>query len=261
MSGEAQTCVTPHTSQGVQDMSSPSSAVASIQQNLLPECVGSQRPQGYATHPSMPQRPLSQPPPPSSALPHQHLRPFLPGPQAGLTPIPEASTTGVHATHRPVRPAVALPSSPPAQRPVPTSQLHSPQHAQSPNAAHSHSPQIAPAAAAASGDTGLGPAPIDILSILRNAGMTNPLAHMSSAAASAEAAQAAASGQGMSQQAAGGTAALIQPGVVQGAGVGSGSTEVVDAGPVLAGEEDAGGAPDVGTNLMALLSQLAPAGQ
>lgn len=239
-------------------------AVASKQQKLLHECAGSQRPQGYAPHPSMPQRPLSQPPPPSSALPHQHPRSFPPVPQAGPTPIPEAggSTTGVSATHRPVRPAVALPSSPPAQRPAPTSQLHSPQHAHSPNAAHLHSPQVAPAAAAAaSGDTGLGPAPIDILSILRNAGMSNPLAHMSAAAASAEAAQAAAGGQGVSQQAAGGAAAVSQPGVVQGAGVGSGSTEVADAGPVLAGEEDASGAPDVGSNLMALLSQLAPAGQ
>ena len=91
--------------------------------------------------------------------------------------------------------------------------------------------------------------------------MSNPLAHMSAAAASAEAAQAAAGGQGVSQQAAGGAAAVSQPGVVQGAGVGSGSTEVADAGPVLAGEEDASGAPDVGSNLMALLSQLAPAGQ
>ena len=84
---------------------------------------------------------------------------------------------------------------------------------------------------------------------------------MSAAAASAEGAQAAASSQGASQQAAGGTAAAGQPGAVAEAGMGSGSTEVADAGPVLAGDEDANGAPDVGSNLMALLSQLAPAGQ
>ena len=92
--------------------------------------------------------------------------------------------------------------------------------------------------------------------------MADPLARLSEAAASAEVAQAAASSQGASQQAAGGTAAAGQPsGAVPGAGISSGSTEAADAGPVLAGDEDVNAAPDVGSNLMALLSQLAPAGQ
>lgn len=102
--------------------------------------------------------------------------------------------------------------------------------------------------------------------------MANPLAQLSSAAGG-EAAQAAAADQG---QAAHGTASAAgAPGAVIGAGVGSGSAgvglgladegsglaDVADAGPVLAGDDDANGAPDVGSNLMALLSQLAPAGQ
>ena len=86
--------------------------------------------------------------------------------------------------------------------------------------------------------------------------MANPLAHLSGATAS-EAAQAAASSQGASQQG----AAASQSGAMPAAGITSGSTEAADAGPVLAGDEDISGAPDVGSNLMALLSQLAPARQ
>lgn len=231
-----------------------------VEQKPFCSSAGSQRPQGYAAHPSMPQRPLSLPsqlPPPSSAVPHQHARPFPLAAQANPTPIPESAATRANGFQRPVRPTASLPSSPPARRPVANSQVHSPQHVQSPNA-NLQSPRSPPAAAGASA---AGPAPIDILSILRNAGMANPLAHLSGAAASAEVAQAAASSQDVSQQAAGGTAAACQPSVVPGAGIGSGSTEAADAGPVLAGDEDANGAPDVGSNLMALLSQLAPAGQ
>ena len=64
----------------------------------------------------------------------------------------------------------------------------------------------------------------------------------------------------MRHQAADGTVAAAQPDAIQGAGVGSGSADAADVGPILAGDEDANGAPDVGSNLMALLSQLAPAG-
>ena len=90
--------------------------------------------------------------------------------------------------------------------------------------------------------------------------MANPLAQLSGATAS-EVAQAAASSQGASQQGAGGAAAAGQSGAMPAAGITSGSTEAADAGPVLAGDEDISGAPDVGSNLMALLSQLAPARQ
>ena len=219
--------------------------------------TGTQRPQGYAAHPSMPQRPISlssQLPPPSSAVPHQHSRPYPPAAQASPTPIPESSAIRANGFQRLVRPAASLPGSPPAQRPVLNPQVLSPQHTQSPNA-QSQSPRIA-AAAAAAGAEASGSAPIDILSILRNAGMANPLAHLSGATAS-EVAQAAASSQGASQQG----AAASQSGAMPAAGITSGSTEAADAGPVLAGDEDISGAPDVGSNLMALLSQLAPARQ
>ena len=93
--------------------------------------------------------------------------------------------------------------------------------------------------------------------------MANPLAHLSSAAGE-EAAQAADGDQG---QAAGGTDSdapgAVPEADVESGGLGLGPADVglADAGPILAGDDDANGAPDVGSNLMALLSQLAPAGQ
>lgn len=125
---------------------------------------------------------------------------------------------------------------------------------------HSPSQLPAPPAAAAANPAGVA----DILSILRNAGMQNPLADLQATLGAAAApAAAAARGVSASQSAAVGTVVDDHPGVVkgQGDGAGSGSADVADAGPTLAGDDIARGAPDVSNNLLALLSQLAPAGQ
>ena len=98
-----------------------------------------------------------------------------------------------------------------------------------------------------------------MFSILRNAGMANPLASLPGAAApGAEAAQAAGTMQGLSQPAGGTAGQAADPNVVTGA---QDSAAAADAGPVLAGDDTATGAPDVGGNLLALLNALTPAGQ
>ena len=196
----------------------------------------------------MSQRPLNAPPhlPSSSTAPHQQFRPYQR--TANHTLNAEPSVARQPALHRP---AAALPSSPPAQRPGPSSaraEAHSP--------GQLASPQNTSAATA----DAAGPAAIDYLSILRNAGLANPLASLSGAGAEATqaVAQAAAGSPGSSQKAADGTRAAADSDTTKGAAVGSG---MADAGPVLAGDDRPSDAPDVGSNLMALLSKLAPVGQ
>ena len=153
-------------------------------------------------------------------------------------------TNGLH------RPAAAsagsLPGSPPAQRPLPTS-------------AHTHSQSQLVLPAAALGNAA-GPPVSDILSILRNAGLQNPLADLAAAPAPS---LTAARHQPVTHHVAVGrsTDAQINGAQSLGDNAVSGSADVADAGPVLAGDDGGTGAPDVSNNLLALLSQLAPAGQ
>jgi len=100
----------------------------------------------------------------------------------------------------------------------------------------------------------------DILSILRNAGLQNPLADLAAAPAPS---LTAARHQPVTHQVAVGRSSDAQVNGAQSLGDSavSGSADVADAGPVLAGDDGGTGAPDVSNNLLALLSQLAPAGQ
>lgn len=153
--------------------------------------------------------------------------------------------------HRPAAaPAGSLPGSPPAQRPLPAS-------------AHTHSQSQLVLPAAAPGNAA-GPPVSDILSILRNAGLQNPLADLQANLAVAPAPSlTAARHQPNTHPAAVGRSTDAQVNGTQSFGDSavSGSADVADAGPVLAGDDGGTGAPDVSNNLLALLSQLAPAGQ
>lgn len=153
--------------------------------------------------------------------------------------------------HRPAAaPAGSLPGSPPAQRPLPAT-------------AHTHSQSQPVLPTAAPGDAA-GPPVSDILSILRNAGLQNPLANLQANLAAAPAPSlTAARHQPITHPAAVGISSIAQVNGAQGLGDSavSGSADVADAGPVLAGDDGGTGAPDVSNNLLALLSQLAPARQ
>ena len=153
--------------------------------------------------------------------------------------------------HRPVAaPAGSLPGSPLAQRPLPAS-------------AHTHSQSQLVLPAAAPGNAA-GPPVSDILSILRNAGLQNPLADLQVNLVVAPAPSlTAARHQPLTHPAAVGRSSDAQVNSAQSLGDSavSGSADVADAGPVLAGDDGGTGAPDVSNNLLALLSQLAPAGQ
>lgn len=153
--------------------------------------------------------------------------------------------------HRPAAaPAGSLPGSPPAQQPLPAS-------------AHTHSQSQLVLPSAAPGNAA-GPAVPDILSILRNAGLQNPLADLQANLAVAPAPSlTAAQHQPITHPAAEEKSADAQVNGTQSFADSavSGSADVADAGPVLAGDDGGTGAPDVSSNLLALLSQLAPAGQ
>lgn len=150
--------------------------------------------------------------------------------------------------HRPAgAPAGSLPGSPPAQQPLQAS-------------AHTHSQNQLVLPAAAPGNAA-GPPVSDILSILRNAGLQNPLADLPANLAVAPAPSlTAARHQPVDHPAAVGRSTVNGGQSLEDSAV-SGSADVADAGPVLAGDDGGTGAPDVSNNLLALLSQLAPAGQ
>lgn len=216
--------------------------------------AGLARPQGYPMQPHMPQRPLHQPSHPhalpSSSSAPQH--PFSSSANAHATkntPTPESSIMRINGLHRSAAaPAGSLPGSPPAQRPLPAS-------------AHMHSQSQLVLPSAAPGNAA-GPAVPDILSILRNAGLQNALENLQANLAVAPSSTAA-QHQPITHPAAVGKSSDAQVNSAQSVGDSavSGSADVADAGPVLAGDDGGTGAPDVSNNLLALLSQLAPAGR
>ena len=207
--------------------------------------AGLMRPTGYPKLPSLAPHPHHLP---SSSAPQRPYSSSANIHAATHMPAPGSSAMRADNLHRPAAAAAAsLPASPPAQRPLPAS-------------AHTHGQsghQLLPQPAAT------GPPVPDILSILRNAGAQNPLAGLQASLAAAAAAAAPASADGQNQTASQEDAGRTASAGVKGSEdvVGSGAADVADAGPVLAGDDSGRGAPDVSNNLLALLSQLAPAGQ
>lgn len=204
---------------------------------------GLARPQGYPM-----QRPLHSP-----AQPQDPRSPSSAGPQD-----PRSS-----AANRPsslVRPAAGpAPAAAPASAAAPPLQALSqglrPDDASAINGLesvrHLGSPQAAaavPAAAAEADDASAAPAVTDVLALLRNAGMQNPLAGLQATLGSltAPAAVSTVDGDVVRNSAANNAET-----------VGSGTADAQDAAPVLAGDDGGGSAPDISNNIMALLGQLA----
>ncbi|KAL0039615.1 hypothetical protein WJX77_003445 [Trebouxia sp. C0004] len=186
--------------------------------------AGLARPQGYPMQPPMPQLPLHQPS-------HPHTLPS----SSSAPQHPYSSSANVHATTHTPTPESSI---------MRTNGLHRP--------------------AAAPAGNAVGPAVPDILSILRNAGLQNPLADLQANLAVASAPSlTAARHQPITHPVAMVRSSDAQVNGAQSFGDSavSGSADVADAGPVLAGDDGGTGAPDVSNNLLALLSQLAPAGQ
>lgn len=120
-----------------------------------------------------------------------------------------------------------------------------------PETAHQLASPQAPAAPAAaeSADANAVPAVTDVLALLRNAGMQNPLAGLQATLGSLAAPNVASTANGNVDNA--------QAADNGGANADSGTADVQDAGPVLAGDDGGGNATDVSNNIMALLGQLA----